>query len=325
MAPPPGSAEPNAQPRTCTLDFHPTETWNSVPQSSTDTCGSFDVQRYFSALETATLGRVLFSAGTTPSTQTIIQINVAKLPDGVLFVADRQMGGKGRGGNVWESPAGCLMFTTCSRLTIAGQSLPFVQYLVTLAVVQAVQAEAVALLGCKERSPLDIRIKWPNDVYAGGLKLGGILCHSSFRDGQFHVVMGVGLNLANRTPTTCVDAILQADGARRGVAATQSLVVCKETLLARAMNRLEPMLRRLASDGFGPFEKDYYAAWLHSGQVVVLDESVNGVREQVQVAVMGLSPHGYLMAEDGAGQRYELHPDGNSLDFFKGLIRKKLP
>lgn len=32
-----------------------------------------------------------------------------------------------------------------------------------------------------------------------------------------------------------------------------------------------------------------------------------------------------LQATDGAGERYELHPDGNSLDFFRGLVRKKLP
>ena len=30
-------------------------------------------------------------------------------------------------------------------------------------------------------------------------------------------------------------------------------------------------------------------------------------------------------AVDGGGERYELHPDGNSLDFFQGLVRKKLP
>jgi hypothetical protein len=32
----------------------------------------------------------------------------------------------------------------------------------------------------------------------------------------------------------------------------------------------------------------------------------------------------WLQATDGSGQRYELHPDGNSLDFFKGLVRKKM-
>lgn len=36
-------------------------------------------------------------------------------------------------------------------------------------------------------------------------------------------------------------------------------------------------------------------------------------------------PSKCVQAADAAGERYELHPDGNSLDFFKGLVRKKLP
>ena len=52
----------------------------------------------------------------------------------------------GRGGNRWESPGGCLMFTAAKRLAIPGQRLPFVQYIVSLAVAQAVQAEAAARL-----------------------------------------------------------------------------------------------------------------------------------------------------------------------------------
>jgi biotin-(acetyl-CoA carboxylase) ligase len=35
---------------------------------------------------------------------------------------------------------------------------------------------------------LDVRIKWPNDLYAGPHKLGGILCHSVYRDKQFQVL-----------------------------------------------------------------------------------------------------------------------------------------
>jgi biotin--protein ligase len=93
------------------------------------------------------------------------------------------------------------------------------------------------------------------------------------------------------------------------------------------MSRLEPMLELLCREGFAPFEADYYAAWLHSGQRVELEEGAapgGAAAQRVGVTVLGLSPHGYLLAEDGAGERYELHPDGNSLDFFKGLVRKKL-
>ena len=42
------------------------------------------------------------------------------------------------------------------------------------------------------------------------------------------------------------------------------------------------------------------------------------------MTVKGITKTGYLLAVDAAGARYELHPDGNSLDFFKGLVRKKM-
>lgn len=42
------------------------------------------------------------------------------------------------------------------------------------------------LLGDSDR-PLDVRIKWPNDLYAGAHKLGGILCQTVYRDRQFQV------------------------------------------------------------------------------------------------------------------------------------------
>ena len=272
----------------------------------------------------------------------------------------------GRGGNRWDSPDGCLMFSACTRLAVPGQWLAFVQYLVSLAVVQAVQAEAAARLPqvrvscrwvsrgggsgraglapcgayiCPPPPPLrqdagiDVRIKWPNDIYAGGLKLGGVLCHSSYRDKLFHIVMGVGLNLANRQPTTCVgecgwvgrgadggalpehalgelpgpptpptppppaacaDALIEA--AARSAGLPPPPPVPREALLGGVLSRLEPMLQRLAAGGFAPFEAPYYAAWLHSGQRVQLQEGEG--QQATWVTVEGLSPHGYLLASD---------------------------
>ena len=60
--------------------------------------------------------------------------------------------------------------------------------------------------------------------------------------------------------------------------------------------RLEPMLQRLAAGGFAPFEAPYYAAWLHSGQRVQLQEGEG--QQATWVTVEGLSPHGYLLASD---------------------------
>ncbi len=56
---------------------------------------------------------------------------------------------------------------------------------------------------------IDIKIKWPNDIYCKNLKIGGILCHSTYRSKEFQVVIGVGLNLDNSEPTTCVNDLLR--------------------------------------------------------------------------------------------------------------------
>lgn len=63
----------------------------------------------------------------------------------------------GRGGNVWTSPAGCLMFTSLRHLQVQGTQAAFINYVVCLAVVQGIKqatqqllpvGAAVKALGC---------------------------------------------------------------------------------------------------------------------------------------------------------------------------------
>ncbi len=86
------------------------------------------------------------------------------------------------------------------------------------------------------------------------------------------------------------------------------------------------LLQVFERQGFAPLEPPYLASWMHSGQRVVLDGSAQPGQEggQVEVLIVGLSPFGFLLAQDGAGTSYELTPDGNSLDMMQGLLRRKL-
>ena len=84
------------------------------------------------------MGATLLSLAELPSTQTLMaecvtwharaacaadvgaRSNVDALPDGAVCVADVQVSGRGRGGNTWSSPPGCLMFsfnTRCAALS----------------------------------------------------------------------------------------------------------------------------------------------------------------------------------------------------------------
>ena len=207
-----------------------------------------------------------------------------------------------------------------------------------------------------------VRIKWPNDLYAvpasgrggsggsgggsgggggsvdGGdagaaaraaaVKVGGVLCQSSVGgDGCYEVVVGVGVNVSNAAPTTCLNALLPGGGGGGGG-------VTREALLAGFLNEFEALRDEfvaggasgVAMHGFAPFKEEYERLWLHSGQRVAVAVEGSGKEGAagVQCTVRGLSATGNLLAAEVAtGAARELYPDGNRLDFFQGLITRK--
>lgn len=90
-----------------------------------------------------------------------------------LFVTHRQTAGRGRGGHAWWSPDGCLMLT----LVLPSSTLPTDPGLWSqLALVSGL---AVARTAAHSLAEETIQLKWPNDVFAGGKKLAGILIESA--------------------------------------------------------------------------------------------------------------------------------------------------
>lgn len=276
----------------------------------------FDARKYLGRLQSTRLGRIVAYSRRLPSTHTLLSQNFKSFPVGTVCVADQQYQGRGRAGNSWESPPGCLMFSFTLQ-TSNGRQLPFVQYIVSLAVVDAI-GSVVTSGACQEA--LGIRIKWPNDLYAkGSIKIGGVLCTSTYTDKLFNVTVGVGLNVANTEPTTCLNALLEEQD-------PQARPVAREELLAAIMSRFQEIHARFSKNGFDEFRDLYLRRWLHSDQKVELEEGgKDGTPlQRVPLTIKGLTPGGYLLAVDELGASYELSPDGNSLDFFKGLVRKKL-
>lgn len=117
---------------------------------------------------------------------------LSSLPDPLLSIASHQVAGRGRGGNNWVSPSGCLQFSLVLRVPlkdVPAQKLVFIQYLFALAVVEACRnTDVLGPFGEK------VRIKWPNDLYVvqegEKHKVGGILVHSSFQVGVTTIVIG---------------------------------------------------------------------------------------------------------------------------------------
>lgn len=84
-----------------------------------------------------------------------------RLPQGFTATATVQVAGRGRGSNVWISPAGALIFSTVVRHPIEKiQSSPvvFLQYLAAMAVVKGIKSYA------KGYEKIPVKMKWPNDI-----------------------------------------------------------------------------------------------------------------------------------------------------------------
>ncbi|RAO68427.1 uncharacterized protein BHQ10_004439 [Talaromyces amestolkiae] len=278
-------------------------------------------------------GRSIIYGEVVTSTSSMLEKNtrlLRRLPTGFTMTATVQVAGRGRGSNVWVSPAGALMFSTVIRHPMEKmQSAPivFVQYLAAMAVVKGIKTYD------KGYEQLPIKMKWPNDVYAMDpaepdkqkyTKICGVLVNSHYSSEEYVAVVGIGINATNASPTTSLNAIVEKFASRETF--KQNPIIL-EKLLARVLTVFEELYIRFLRNGFDKqFEDMYYEDWLHMHQIVTLEEE-GGARARIK----GITrDYGLLLAEElgwedrPTGRVWQLQSDSNSFDFFRGLLKRKV-
>lgn len=166
-----------------------------------------------------------------------------------------------------------------------------------------------------------MRIKWPNDVYANGTtKIGGLIVTTTIEGSHAVCNVGVGLNLNNGSPTTCVNDLIRDLNRISTEGPLQEFE--PEELFARIFNELERLLDEVESSGsFETFYDLYYHLWLHSEQEVQVQDSKQSKKSGI---VSGIDEYGYLkVVLSGGDEELSVHPDGNSFDMLRGLILPK--
>lgn len=113
-------------------------------------------------------------------------------PDGTMIVADAQTAGRGRSGHVWVSPPGGAWCSLVVRPSPSAPIDPITLGVLTLRVGLACADALEALVGAPT-----IGLKWPNDLWWGEAKLGGVLTEAHWDGPQLGwLVVGIGINLA---------------------------------------------------------------------------------------------------------------------------------
>jgi BirA family biotin operon repressor/biotin-[acetyl-CoA-carboxylase] ligase len=254
--------------------------------SSTDLPIEIEVSRY---LKTSTMGRHYVFEKEMPSTNSFLgNLVVSKCHDGMVVVADRQTGGRGRMQRTWHSPAGVnLYFSVLLQPPKSPSDIPELALVAAWAVVRAISAVAPTV---------EAGVKWPNDVLVGGRKLAGILCEMQAETDVIHkVILGIGLNVNLTRKQVPADLRKRATSLRMETGD----VLSRPRVMGEILNSLEKGYRRWLKDGLGSFLPELEERSVLTGKKV----RVRTFGKRIEGTVAGMSTDGGLVLKEGRKKR----------------------
>jgi BirA family biotin operon repressor/biotin-[acetyl-CoA-carboxylase] ligase len=221
------------------------------------------------------------------STNQYLMDRIGQLNSGDACVAEYQQAGRGRRGRKWFSPFGSNLYLSMYWKLEQGPAAAMGLSLV----IGIVMAEVLHRLGA-----VDVRVKWPNDLYLNDRKLAGILVELTGKTGDAaHLVIGAGINLKMREPAT--------DTINQGWINLQEagVNIDRNELTATLLKELRSALVHFEQEGLTPF----IARWRDLDnfldrpvKLLIGDQEILGIER-------GIDPQGALLLEqDGLIKPY---------------------
>ena len=159
---------------------------------------------------------------------------------GDICISDKQSFGRGRRGNIWESPEGNIYFSLFWCFDKIYPHWSLLGLVTGTAIAQALKDTGLTNHG----------VKWPNDIFWQQKKLGGVLLESHTQTGE--VVIGIGLNI---TPLPCSSEIEQpVTNLTEAMDVTHiKKIPSRELILISIINRLQSSLKSFSSLDYDAF------------------------------------------------------------------------
>lgn len=237
-----------------------------------------------SLLKTRWLGRKYVYAEELASTNSLgYELAEKGEPMGTVIVADRQTAGRGRKGRSWESPEGGLWFSLLLRPAFTPQEAASLTTVTAVGICR----------GLMYYPGLGAEIKWPNDIFADGKKIGGILSEMKVDNNKLaYAVIGIGINISAGE--------LSAD--------LRDTAVGMESILGDSVDRKELLCRLLlglesAYDQYFSGQKEMlFEEWKENSLVIGKAVTVKTVSGDVKGKPVGLTDDGFLLLDMGNGR-----------------------
>jgi BirA family biotin operon repressor/biotin-[acetyl-CoA-carboxylase] ligase len=243
----------------------------------------FDTGLVESSLRTRWAGQRLIYLNSCDSTHDEARrLQPAQRPVGTLLLAETQTAGRGRWGRSWQSPAGRSLLMTLILPEPAGE--------VTAARLGV--AVGVGLARACRQAGVQAKIKWPNDLMAGGKKLAGLLMESL----PLGLAVGIGLNV-NQAPADFGGGLEQT---ATSLAIQAGKPVSREPLLAGLLQQVELACDSLAEQGFEGLKKQWHSMAMYLGEPVRVKTTLLDTHS-VEGTLLGLDSDGALLLRQDHG------------------------
>jgi BirA family biotin operon repressor/biotin-[acetyl-CoA-carboxylase] ligase len=204
-------------------------------------------------------------------------------PSGKVCFAETQTAGKGRRGRQWVSPVGQNIYGSFLWRFNSAEQLNGLSLAIGVGVIRALNKSGIFNVG----------LKWPNDIYSDGKKLGGILIEvTTHSNGNASAVIGLGLNL--HLPPN-LENITQAY--TNLCEAAPDLKLKRNQLIAELLNELLPIAAMFEKQGFAA----YLDEWRDYDCLVGKAATLFAGAETFSGIVQGIDENGLLKLQHADG------------------------
>ncbi|MFH1846827.1 MAG: biotin--[acetyl-CoA-carboxylase] ligase [Candidatus Omnitrophota bacterium] len=201
--------------------------------------------------------------------------------EGSVVISESQVSGRGRMRRKWDSPHGGIYLSIILRPEMDIEELPCITLVSALAVVRAV----------KRICPLDVKIKWPNDVLIGGRKVCGILTEVKAQPGMVDfLILGIGINVNIKKQD------IPAEATSLKIEAEEH--IDRKRLLGYMLEEIEKIYQCLIKEGFSSIRQECKENLMMLNKRV----TINDYNRAVEGVALDIDEKGLLILQTDDGK-----------------------